>query len=318
LTGLTLFVVSGIVVTGPMLPFFIAHREALMARTNEVFLFSPANMTHSLGKYHVTSATQVVIEQLWRALLTFNYTPDSSTQFGFRHSLLNPRLAPMLVLGVGFCLGRLARLSRFVVAMWLLVGLVLGLVLTLDSPFWPRIVVLSPAIAIVTALGLCLSLVSLWRLVTRASPRFELLLVVALVFLAWVGKQNWEWYFNGSTATYAEHRPWLGRLINQTPPGTGFCMVQGVVDFRDRTLEFFGKGYDLLQFPPEKALHNIDRCVAERRIWVLYPHHGEVLAELDRRWPHARREVHNHPDGLPGPTFWYPPADAASSAARDP
>jgi hypothetical protein len=203
------------------------------------------------------------------------------------------------------------------VTMWLLVGLVLGLVLTIDSPFWPRIVVLSPAITIVTALGLTLALASLWRLATRGAPRFELRLAAAMLFVLWVGRQNWDWYAKSTMSTWAEHRPWLGRLINETPPGTGFCMVQGPVDFGDRVLQFFGKGYDLLQFPPDKAHLYLKKCVSEGRIFVLYlPDHHQVLEALDSQWPGGRREAHDHPDGIPNPTFWYPP-DAASATAPD-
>lgn len=36
-------------------------------------------MTHLLSKYNTQSAWRVVAEQIWRSVLTFNYTGDSST-----------------------------------------------------------------------------------------------------------------------------------------------------------------------------------------------------------------------------------------------
>jgi 4-amino-4-deoxy-L-arabinose transferase-like glycosyltransferase len=311
---LLLFLAAGLLATGPLLFFHLRHLGSFMSRTQQVFIFTPGNMAHLLNKYQTQSAWHVIAEQAWRSLLTFNYTGDSSTQFGFRHPMINPILAPLFVFGFGLTLLRVRTPPYAFLALWLVTGVVVGSILTIDAPFWPRLVVLLPCVAILTAVGLSKASSSLLALF-RNPVRAEMVLAAALTVLVFVGYQNWQWYYHGSESTSIAPIAWVGRLIEKSPPGTRYCMVRGPLDFADRVPQFLGKGHDMLDVPSEELEQYKQRCVAEGRVWVIIrPFHDQVLASLNREWPEARQERHDFPSGEPGPIFWYPPAAARSQA----
>jgi hypothetical protein len=313
--GLLLLLAAGLLVTGPYLLFHLRHFDSFMGRTRQVYVLSPGNVTHLLHKYNTTSRARMMLEQSWRSLLTFNYTGDSSTQFGFNRPLMNPALAPLLVLGLAIGARRLRHAGYALLLIWFVTAVVLGSVLTIDAPFWPRLVVLLPAAAILTAVALDLVLRTAIELIRRR-PSPGTILLPAAAILAVVGYQNWRWYSHGSLRTFVAPIAWVGRLIGETPPGTGYCMIRGPLTFADRVPQFLAKGHDMLDVPPGELSEYKQRCIAERRVWViLRPDHDELLASLNREWPDARQERHDFPSGEPGPIFWYPPPAAGTNVS---
>lgn len=308
--GLLILVLAGVVVTGPMLVYHWRHFDAFMSRTREVDMFAPENMKHLKNKYGVRSVSEVLGEQAWRSLLTFNYTPDSSTQFGFRHPMLNPALAPLFVLGAALGAARLRRQSYALLGLWLGLGVLVGSILTIDSPFWPRLVVLLPAVAILTAVGIFAAFRSLVALLPGRFPPW-LALVPGLGMVALIGHQNWRWYFHGGPRTHVAPIAWVSRLIEKTPAGTSFCMVRDPLDFADRVPRFLVRRHSIRDFPASEFESRKLECHAEGRAWVIVPPlHDWVLASLNRSFPGGREERHNYPEHETGPIFWYPPADA--------
>lgn len=305
--GLLLLLAAGLLATGPYLLFHLSHFDSFMGRTRQVYALSPGNVTHLLHKYNTTSRARMMLEQTWRSLLTFNYTGDSSTQFGFNRPLMNPALAPLLVLGLAIVTRRFRSAGYALLLIWFVTAVVLGSVLTIDAPFWPRLVILLPAAAILTAIALELVLRTAIELIRRR-PSPAPILIPAAAVLAVVGYENWRLYSHGSLRTFVAPIAWVGRLIGESPPGTGYCMIRGPLTLADRVPQFLAKGHDLMDVPPEELGEYKQRCIAEGRVWViLRPDHDELLASLNREWPDARQERHDFPSGEPGPIFWYPP-----------
>jgi 4-amino-4-deoxy-L-arabinose transferase-like glycosyltransferase len=313
--GFVAFAAGGVLAIGPYLFFHLQNFHSFMDRTRQVYVMTPDNVTHLLGKYGTTSRARMMLEQTWRSLLTFDYTPDSSTQFGFSHPMINPILGPLLVLGVAVGVRRFRDPGQALLLIWLGTGVVLGSILTIDAPFWPRLVVLLPAVAILVAAALD-------RILRAAAGRKwgpAAVLVPAGLLIAGVGYQNIRWYFGGTIPTYVSPPAWVGRLIAKSPRGTGYCMVRGPLDFDDRVPQFLGRGRNMRTIAPEEAEKSEERCVAEGRVWVIIrPDHDSVLASLNRRWPGGRVENHDYPLGQPGPIFWYPPKAAPETAPPPP
>jgi hypothetical protein len=93
-------------------------------------------------------------------------------------------------------------------------------------------------------------------------------------------------------------------------------MLRSPLDLGDRVPQFLGKGHEMITVAPEQVAEYKQRCVAERRVWIIFrPDHDELLASLNREWPGARRERHDFPSGEPGPIFWYPPSFGRLNAA---
>jgi Dolichyl-phosphate-mannose-protein mannosyltransferase len=312
--GLLVLLAAAILTTGPMLLFHLRHLHSFMDRTRQVYALAPNNIAHLLNKYSTTSPARMMVEQSWRSLLTFNYTGDSSTQFGFGHPMVNPALAPLLLLGLAVGIRRFRQAGFALLVIWLASAVVLGSIFTIDAPFWPRLVIVLPATAILIAIGFEQALragFSLFKM--RPSP--GRILLPALAVLAAVGHQNWQWYYHGSESTYVSPMAWVGRLIESSPPDTGFCMLRGPLDLGDRVPQFLGKGHEMITVAPEQVAEYKQRCVAEGHVWIIYrPDHDELLASLNREWPGARQERHDYPSGEPGPIFWYPPSGGGSNA----
>lgn len=305
--GILIFLAAGVLATGPLLFFHLRNFGPFMDRTRQVYALAPGNVTHLLHKYNTTSEARMMVEQWWRSLLTFNYTGDSSTQFGFSHPIVNPALGPLLVLGLALGVRRFRHPGYALVVIWLAAAVVLGSVFTIDAPFWPRLVILLPAAAILMATGLEAALRAACAL-ARRTPGSGMILLPAALILAAVGYQNWRWYFRGSLPTFVAPIAWVGRLIAASPPGTAYCMLRGPVDLGDRVPQFLGKGHEMTTIAPEQVAEYRKRCVAEKRVWIIFrPDHDELLASLNREWPGAREERHDFPSGEPGPIFWYPP-----------
>ena len=315
--GIVLFVIALVVTYGPSLADNIEHSHEFFDRTRQVWLFDPGVMAHSLGKYNTSSVRQVVLEQTRLTVLMFNHTVDSSTQFGFPGPFLHPFLAPFLVLGAAACLLRLHRPLWAVPLLWLLAVMTLGSVLTVDAPFWPRLVLLLGPASLLVAAGVRETLAALAAPLPRARWVPVTGTVLTSVLLLVVGVSSWRWYRQQS-GTYVGERTWLARVIAATPAEEGFCMVEGPFAFREREFEFLLAGRAVEDFPPSELSAGIDGCAARHRTWALYlPEHQQVLAALQLRWPAGTLTAYPTPRGARGPSLWRPPPVAGSGGGHE-
>jgi len=299
--GLTVAALAALVTLGPMIVFFAEHPAELNARHREVSVFNPRVSQHLLGAYHLSSMPQVIAHQAVRSALVFHHTGDTSLQGGFPWPMLSPFLAPLAALGLAVCVTRLrATGPALLVAWW--ASIVLGAaVFTSDAPFWPRLVVVLPAAALLVAIGLdrtCDALAAFWA---RCALSNRARLLVAAALLALTGAVNWSWY-TSRARLYVDAAEWLGRLVAAEPEAR-FCMVPGPLSFREEEIRFLAPGRDLLEIPLER----IEHCLSQGRVFVVYPvEQATVLAEVRRLAPDLREVAHNYPNGLPGPMFLYP------------
>jgi hypothetical protein len=227
--------------------------------------------------------------------------------------MLNPALAPLFVLGAALAASRLRRPAYALLWIWLGTGVIVGSILTIDAPFWPRLVVLLPAVAILTAVGIRAA----FRAILSIFPDLDrpwLVLALASVVLAVIGRQNWQWYFHGEPRLHVAPITWVSRQIEATPPGTSFCMVRDPLSFADRVPRFLIFRHSVREVHRDDFEAGKARCLAERRVWVLIPpFHDRFLESLDRSHPGGRQVRLVYPKGDPGPIFWYPPGGAAGA-----
>jgi hypothetical protein len=168
--------------------------------------------------------------------------------------------------------------------------------LTADAPFWPRLVVLLPAVAILTALGFDRVLDALAFAASRpVGTRGRLL--AAAVLLSAVGALNWSWY-TARARVYVDAAEWLGRLV-AAEPGTRFCLVPDPLSFREEEVLFLAPDSDLR----EVEAGQVETCIDEGRVIVVYPEQPEILDLVRALSPGAREVAHDFPDGRQGPRF---------------
>lgn len=283
-----------------MLLFYGEHPQELTSRQRDVSVFTPAVADHIVDAYHVTSLPRAIAVQVVRSALTFHHTPDTSLQFGFPRPMLNPFFGPLAALGLAVCAVRLRQAGPALLAAWWAFVLLVAGAFTSDAPFWPRLVVVLPAAALLVALGFDRVIDALAVASSRAAVSPRVRLAAGAVVVAGVGVVNWSWYTERARV-YVDEADWLGRLI-AAEPATRFCMVPGRLSFREEEVRFLAPGRDLLEVAPD----GIAGCVAERRVVVVYPEQNDVLAAVRAAAPGAREVAHERPLGLRGPIFVLP------------
>jgi SAM-dependent methyltransferase/4-amino-4-deoxy-L-arabinose transferase-like glycosyltransferase len=112
------------------------------------------------------SQGELLRQHAWQALLAFNATTDRSNAYRAAIPLLGTGMALLFVLGLGVCLVQIRQPRYALPLLWALLTLLLGGVLLENPPQSHRLVIATPALALLSALGLWLLgrlLLSLWQ-----------------------------------------------------------------------------------------------------------------------------------------------------------
>lgn len=284
--GLGLLALGFLVGLGPSLVFDVGRWDAFVERSREVYLFGPSVMAHLKDKYQVATQAAVVLEQVKLSLGMFNHSIDSSTQFGFPHPMFDPLLAPLVVLGVGGGLRRWRQPGVMLALIWVAAIMILGSALTVDAPFWPRLVGILFAAGLLAALALD----QVWDLAEtwggwRVSSIFGVALAGILVSIGW---QNWNLYYR-TVSNNARPQARVGRFLNSLPPQVAACGFLDPLELQVRETYFLAWPRQVVDLEPDGVL---DQCPGPPSVWILSPNHLERLDAIRARWPGGTVQEH--------------------------
>jgi hypothetical protein len=297
-----LWVLAVLIALGPMLVVFLRDYDAFLSRTREVFILSPEIIKHQQSVYRVDAVSAILLQQARRAALMFHYYGDTGTQFGLPRPLLDPLTAPLFTLGVGYALFRWRRLGEALALAWMLLGVVVGGLLTANPPFWPRLLILLPPAALLAALALNLLYESIWRDLAQPSARTPLAGRVTLaLFLAGAGWLNWNTYVEAK-GTYAPARTRIGRYLADQPPEARAYLVSTIYMFQDREFEFLAPGRLVANLTPEQIDGAISPAGAPTML-ILTPESDALVSQVRRRFPGVAAE--QHMGNTPGEVAFY-------------
>jgi len=287
--GLGLLALGFLAALGPSLVFDLQHWGAFIERSREVYLFDPNVMKHLQNKYNVSSEMEVVLEQTKRSLLMFNYSIDSSTQFGFPHPMFSSLLAPLVALGLGCALRRWKLPGMMLILIWLAPIMAVGGAMTVDAPFWPRLVGILP----VAGLAAALALDQLWDVVKGLwGRRAALALGVALtVFLVMIGWRNWNLYYE-TVRDNAHPQARIGRFLDSLPAEVAACNFADPNELRVRETQFLAWPRQLVDLPSDAPDAALDQCPGPPVVWILSPNHLDRLPVVRARWPNGITQEH--------------------------
>jgi hypothetical protein len=223
-------------------------------------------------------------ENLRRTALTFNFYGDTSSLFGYDSAMLDPLIAPLLLLGIGVILLNLDRLLSWQLLVWLGGVILLGGMLAGDAPFWPRLLPALPAIGLIIALA-----VDRWRatLLTIGGPWLQHLGTVVLAgILLLASVQNWIRYYENYTVG-AEPATYVARALRTLDPEeVPFLVVgDGRPAWDERVIEYLGATrYRTL---PQGELHveSLPATLPPHSIILLFPEDQVLAATLQMRYP---------------------------------
>ena len=249
----------------------------------------------------------VALRQAKPSFLVFNRTNDTSLQYGSPKAMLDAPTAALFVGGTALCLAWALHPALAWPVISLLGIVVVGAMLTMNAPFWPRLAgtvgLMSIPPMILADRGLAL-LERLWRPLARWVG-----IPLVVVWLAGVGWLNYRYYFHEFCATPHYFLPptVLGQYVASLPPDALTVLLgRGVpVDHGHKTLEYLAAGRRVI---PAETLDALQRETVTAPIIAFIVYEGawreQFLPELRRRFPAALLEEHRLPT-KDRPVFFY-------------
>ncbi len=296
------------VFSAPTIGTWLRTPDLLWQRFEAVSLFNPAALARMESIYAVQGLPALVWESLRRTLLTFNLYPDTSAIFKYSGPFFEPLVGALFLLGIGVIILNLDRLLSWLLLTWLGLVLILGGALTVDSPFWPRLLPVLPVAGLIAALS-----VERWRatLLSIGGPWLRhvgSVMVVGIVLLA--ATHNWVGYYESqtvldrspagvvSTSTAATQ---IGRALRILAPNQSPFLVvgEGRPDWREPRIEYLGgRAFDRLPHG-ELTMGSLPSSLPQRSAILLLPEDQGLAATLETTFPGGRYRIQRNRLGNP-------------------
>ncbi|MBX3026395.1 glycosyltransferase family 39 protein [bacterium] len=276
---------TALAVAAPMFGYFAHHWADFWERTRDTSMFTPAARHHLSYGYHTDSLAVMLAIQMRAALSLFNLTGDNSVQYGYGGGLLDPVSGVLFILGAGLALAGLRERRWRLVALWLVLPLVAGAALTLDTPFYPRISGLVPFAVLLVALALWQAR-ALFAAALPARRRRALLGLLLGAATALILAINLRTYFVDYAPRY-RHSPAveIAGFVNRHGRGRTTYMVGGAPAFfiRHGTIKFLTYGEDTRDIQDLDAfLQGGARLDPSRSVFVIMPAGVGLLPKLEQ------------------------------------
>src|SRR5579859_3664813 len=141
---------------GPMGVYFLQDADALKSRPAEVLILNLTDetRTHLLAQFGTVDLWTVLQRQLAAVPLIVGGLPDQSYQYGPLYPMFDALVAALVTIGFFYALLHIKRPIYLLLVIWVVSTLTLGGVLTIDMPWWPRLLVMLPALCLLAALAL--------------------------------------------------------------------------------------------------------------------------------------------------------------------
>jgi 4-amino-4-deoxy-L-arabinose transferase-like glycosyltransferase len=281
--GLVLFVLGFLIAMGPILVYYIANWQAIIERLNVVVISNPQNVRHLTNKYSVASLFDVLVVQTRLTLLMFNYYGDTSSQFGYPHAMFSPLISPLIILGLGAAIRRWKEPGHYLAIIWLGLMVVMGSILTIDSPFWPRMVGIVPIVAFLIALALDQFIELGNEFFHKSIPNLKTGLVVILLFI--VGLTSWNQYYAYAQSNGAPMAI-IGRYLSNMPLNITACgLFDGPPLLSVRETYFQAWPRTIIDIKTDGPDSDLTACTGSALVWVISPEHKDRLQSIRALWP---------------------------------
>jgi 4-amino-4-deoxy-L-arabinose transferase-like glycosyltransferase len=302
LLGFACLMLGACVFLAPQLASYEHSPGEWSSRSNAVWLFSPDVLAHERQVYGVQSEARIVAIQAERTIESINRIGETSVQYGRPgRPLFDFWSAALLVPGVLYAMSRARQSRYFLLTVWLWVPLVLGVMLTVDAPASPRMIVVLPVLAVFPALVVDAG----WRATEQLSGRTGQVAFGALVVAlgALILHANYHDYFQQQVtklrvagyftllSQYARHVNGRDRIyLVSADNSLGYDTVRFLVPHLDG--EYLG---------PDPGLPLTGEPRGKGGAFVLSysaPDWAKTLATLQRAYPGGVRESHTDAAGV--------------------
>jgi 4-amino-4-deoxy-L-arabinose transferase-like glycosyltransferase len=284
-----------LIALGPSLIFFATHRDALIARSRDVWLFTPDIMRHLRNKYAVNSVWGVVMEQMRRSVLMFNHAIDSSTQFGYPHPLFSSYISPFIVVGLAIALKLWRKWEMMLLIIWVGAMMVFGSILTVDAPFWPRLVGIIPVAALFASICIDHLLNRLEKSLQQPSPKWINLALIALVIT--LGWRDWGIYYK-TVENNARPQARIGRYLDSLPDQVAACGFTDPYELNVRETYFQAWPRKVVDIQETGFEVDLSTCPQAPVVWILSENHLDQMSRIASIYPGGILEEHRDENGV--------------------
>lgn len=235
----------------PLAQYYVRHPAALVNRTSGVSVFSTSGLAHEagVGARLPRDLPHLLLTQIRRNIAFFLNSGDHSGFYTSDYPAFDRITVVLFWLGIAILLGTVAlrRGSRAVPAqmmlMWMVVGVTLGGILTIDSPNGPRLLMVVPAVFVLAGV----SSQFVWNAAVRRWPTRRRAMHGAVTVLMLVTFfANWNRYF----VDYARSEPLgiitdIGNLIRERTASHRVFLIGGdALRVDNGAIRFITKGGD--------------------------------------------------------------------------
>ena len=267
----------------PMVGYFWKRPADLWMRTVETSAFSQSAFNHLSYGYGTRDLRYILLIQLQHAVTLFNYTSDSSLQYGYRPGgLFEPVGATLFVLGFAGVCARPLRRRNLLLLLWIAVPVIVGGALTIDTPFYPRIGGVVAFAALVVALALHSVLVSIRETLPRTAARVVAALVALGVVAAVFANNIYDYFLD-----YAPHHRLgpgveMAAWIRAHGAGKTTYMVGGKGFFiKHGTIRFLSHGFNTADVPDLDGYLRSNRFDPGTSLFIIMPQGKDLIPKLE-------------------------------------
>lgn len=188
--NIVIFLLALVITGAPILGYFYSHPDYFFARMLSEGIFQNNAFQNELqnGK----SALEILTNQFMRSSLVFILTSAPSNFYNSPKPYLTPVAAIFFILGMAYTLWRIKEERYLTIFIWFWAAVILGSTITGGPPSSQRMLMSTPALAILTAIGLS-------KIVENIPQKSQFTrwagTIILFAFVLFVGYQNVNFYF---------------------------------------------------------------------------------------------------------------------------
>jgi hypothetical protein len=153
LKGSVITMVLFVVTLAPLFACYMECPDCATSRSRQVFIFSDHNREHVMATRASSDPITILGENAGQLVhLLVGKIGDNADQYGLKGRFIDPFVLPLLLVGMACALTLIRHRGGQLLWIWFLGTMISGGLLTIDTPFTPRLIGITPIILLFPAL----------------------------------------------------------------------------------------------------------------------------------------------------------------------
>ena len=299
--NLLIIVITGVVVSFPLLHLGFTNPELYWTRTGNVSIFSQQGLSHIQTSYYSQlDMTQIIFEQIKKTALMFHVKGDSDLQDNFTSlPLFDFTTGAFFILGFILTIKNIKRASFLFLLLWFIIFLI-NTIFTVDAPNFRRVQPSITASYVVAALGI-IWLYNYLRKVFEFKYFINLLLILFLTFIAW---SNIHLYFFKQAVSKQTRDTFSYPLVNtaeflQNQPRPLYVyFYSNRWSYEYETLRFIAQDIAGKDRSTQFGEYSLENTRSNHNVvYLFFPEYSESFYSIQELYPNGRTVTQKDKDG---------------------